>query len=1012
MKFLSDILAKAGLVVDGVVAFNNTATGLTPSTGDNSTKLATTAFVKAQGYLTTGYVPYTGANSDVNLGVYGLTSTAITAAGDLTTLGNITSSKTVSSGSPYSFSVIQNSTNSGDTGDGALSVSHNFSGSGSGTELVTRSFIFGSNNSRTGGSVLTNARVLYLVSSTQSGTNTTNLDQVYVEGGTMSGTVTNNRGILVKTMQGTNQAAFVATGLTSANRVHLLLGNYYLPSGAWGIYSGLSDSSYLQGTLLLGSVTDSATGAKLQVTGSIQQSSVTSALLKASSTGVLTAAVAGTDYLNSASLTGYVPTTRTLSINGNSYDLSADRSWTVLSNPAARNEYTFIATTGQTAFTANYTVGQVDVYYNGSKLTPSVYTASSGTSITLGFACKLNDEVNIVAYITGAGLVSSRTLTINGISYDLSSDRTWTLTTANISEVTNLYYTDARVLAYLTANSYATQTYVSTAISNLVASSPATLDTLNELALALGSDPNFATTVATSIGTKQPQLSGTGFVKISGTTISYDNSTYLTTASASSTYLPLTGGTLTGALGGTSASFSGLITSTVGNSGTLLKSTNATTSYQVGVDLRNTGGVAQFGIESSVGGTFVNGSTAYASIFGSGNATDAQIQTNGTVRLSIASTGAATFSSSVTATNSLTINSTTNPIVFLNSTGTNQANGTVLQESGTNKWAIGSNLGSADGTFNIYNYGASARYLTIASTGAATFESTLRINGAGQSLLIFPTTTSSVRMQIQSSGGGNMIVGCDNSSGGDLATGTTTYSTVIGSGSTRDLFLVTNSIQRFKIDGTSGAATFSASVTSTGFAVANTGGSINTSDIGAYVSLFGATGSPANTVIIGTASTERMRITSAGNVGIAVTPSSGIRLQVRAETSDSSSQAMNIGKANGADLIYVRADGYLYSVGAWSGSDIRLKENIIDLENGLNKVLGLKAKKFDLIDGLKNNYGFIAQDVQEVIPDAVSVFEEKEQMLAIRMDYIIPHLVKAIQEQQQQIKELQSQINK
>ena len=75
-------------------------------------------------------------------------------------------------------------------------------------------------------------------------------------------------------------------------------------------------------------------------------------------------------------------------------------------------------------------------------------------------------------------------------------------------------------------STYATETYVGTAISNLVASSPATLDTLNELALALGSDPNFATTVATSIGTKQAQLNGTGFVKISGTTISYDNSTY------------------------------------------------------------------------------------------------------------------------------------------------------------------------------------------------------------------------------------------------------------------------------------------------------------------------------------------------------------------------------------------------------------------------------------------------------------------------------------------------------
>jgi|694.fasta_scaffold43030_1 hypothetical protein len=42
---------------------------------------------------------------------------------------------------------------------------------------------------------------------------------------------------------------------------------------------------------------------------------------------------------------------------------------------------------------------------------------------------------------------------------------------------------------------------------------------------------------------KQPALSGTGFVKISGTTISYDNSTYLTTSSAASTYVPYTGAT-------------------------------------------------------------------------------------------------------------------------------------------------------------------------------------------------------------------------------------------------------------------------------------------------------------------------------------------------------------------------------------------------------------------------------------------------------------------------------------
>ena len=49
---------------------------------------------------------------------------------------------------------------------------------------------------------------------------------------------------------------------------------------------------------------------------------------------------------------------------------------------------------------------------------------------------------------------------------------------------------------------YATQTYVNTQVSNLVDSSPGTLDTLNELANALGDDPNFATTVTNSIGTK------------------------------------------------------------------------------------------------------------------------------------------------------------------------------------------------------------------------------------------------------------------------------------------------------------------------------------------------------------------------------------------------------------------------------------------------------------------------------------------------------------------------------
>lgn len=48
----------------------------------------------------------------------------------------------------------------------------------------------------------------------------------------------------------------------------------------------------------------------------------------------------------------------------------------------------------------------------------------------------------------------------------------------------------------------ATTAFVQTAVSNLVDSAPATLDTLNELAAALGDDPNFATTTSTALGNR------------------------------------------------------------------------------------------------------------------------------------------------------------------------------------------------------------------------------------------------------------------------------------------------------------------------------------------------------------------------------------------------------------------------------------------------------------------------------------------------------------------------------
>ena len=63
----------------------------------------------------------------------------------------------------------------------------------------------------------------------------------------------------------------------------------------------------------------------------------------------------------------------------------------------------------------------------------------------------------------------------------------------------------------------ATETYVGTQVSNLVDSSPAALNTLNELAAALGDDANFSTTITNSIATKLPLSGGTvtGLVNMS-----------------------------------------------------------------------------------------------------------------------------------------------------------------------------------------------------------------------------------------------------------------------------------------------------------------------------------------------------------------------------------------------------------------------------------------------------------------------------------------------------------------
>ena len=104
-------------------------------------------------------------------------------------------------------------------------------------------------------------------------------------------------------------------------------------------------------------------------------------------------------------------------------------------------------------------------------------------------------------------------IVVNGNTYT-HSDGTITLPNyptipTNISTFTNDsgYLTEHQSLEGL-----ATETYVNNRVAGVLGSAPEALDTLNELAQALGNDPNFATTVSTRIGSKVDKVEGKSLV--------------------------------------------------------------------------------------------------------------------------------------------------------------------------------------------------------------------------------------------------------------------------------------------------------------------------------------------------------------------------------------------------------------------------------------------------------------------------------------------------------------------
>ena len=85
-------------------------------------------------------------------------------------------------------------------------------------------------------------------------------------------------------------------------------------------------------------------------------------------------------------------------------------------------------------------------------------------------------------------------------------------------------------------------------------------------------------------------------------------------------------------------------------------------------------------------------------------------------------------------------------------------------------------------------------------------------------------------------------------------------------------------------------------------------------------------------------------------------------------------------------------------------SDKRLKEDIKSIKHGLNSIMQLNPVQYKMKNGVDRiTLGLIAQEVEGVIPEAVHSPDNQNDYYALRYAELIPVLVKAIQEQQEQL---------
>ena len=133
---------------------------------------------------------------------------------------------------------------------------------------------------------------------------------------------------------------------------------------------------------------------------------------------------------------------------------------------------------------------------------------------------------------------------------------------------------------------------------------------------------------------------------------------------------------------------------------------------------------------------------------------------------------------------------------------------------------------------------------------------------------------------------------------------------------------------------------------------------------------------------------------------------------------NNASLRMSLGSINPDATVMLAVEGNVSSSSRSVSSDERLKTKIQGLSQGLNQILALRPRsyyldpKFNPSAPQRLHFGFIAQELEQIMPQLVETGSDAAQYKSVNYLGLIPVLTKALQEQQMELEDLDKRVDK